>query len=72
MSKPKFFTLKPKVSSKEMVCIFPREISDYLNQSKDSPVELYYLLVNGILQISAHKPVATIPMLRKDEFVPQS
>lgn len=65
MPSSKFAILKP-ARSKGVSFTLPPELVASLADTP--PSELYYIIVNGVLQVSAQKPTATIPVLRKEEF----
>ena len=68
-STAKVFKAPVKIKQDEMEITFPAKLAEHINLTGN---EIFYTVVNGVVQISGTQPKMVIPMLTDDEaFEPQ-
>ena len=68
-STAKVFKAPVKIKQDEMEITFPAKLAEHINLTGN---EIFYTVVNGVVQISGTQPKMVIPMLTDDDaFEPQ-
>ena len=70
---PRFFTARHRLREDGLTITLPREVAEYLGAATGRIAQLYFIAIDGTIQISADIPTLAIPVstARADGFVPQ-